>query len=262
VLARLRPRLTYANVMATLALFVALGGSSYAALTLTGRNIKNRSITRVDVKGNTLTGSEIREKTLKQVPKARLAATASIADSANLAKNADTATNALTATRAQSSASADLAALANDAQTLAGKQAASFESSSRIAFGSASANPAGASGEKNVLSWPEAGMVVTSASNASNNCGTDLGFAVANPRSAGGAGIVAFQGGSGASFSVGAGAKTYRCAPDGVNNPDSSDAVTLTLLDTGSSRTMFVNCFRVNTGGAADVRCLATRSEP
>jgi hypothetical protein len=32
--ARVRPRLTYANVLASLALFVALGGSSYAALQL------------------------------------------------------------------------------------------------------------------------------------------------------------------------------------------------------------------------------------
>ena len=31
---RIRPRLTYANVIATLALFVALGGASYAAVTL------------------------------------------------------------------------------------------------------------------------------------------------------------------------------------------------------------------------------------
>lgn len=30
----MRPRLTYANVVATLALFLALGGASYAALTL------------------------------------------------------------------------------------------------------------------------------------------------------------------------------------------------------------------------------------
>ena len=30
---KLRQRLTYANVMSTLAVFIALGGSSYAALT-------------------------------------------------------------------------------------------------------------------------------------------------------------------------------------------------------------------------------------
>ena len=33
---KLRQRLTYANVMSTLAVFIALGGSSYAALTISG----------------------------------------------------------------------------------------------------------------------------------------------------------------------------------------------------------------------------------
>ena len=256
MLAPIRPHLSYANVMATLALFVALGGTSYAVAKITGRDIQDRSISRLDIRKNGLTGTEIKEKTLKQVPKAKLAATASIADSANLAKNADTATTATTATRAQSSATSDVAALAMDASTLAGKQAAAFESSTRIAFGSASASPAGVSGEKDVLSWPEAGMEVRNASGVSINCGGDLAIAVKNPRSAGAAGIVGFEDRSGASFSVAAGAPTnYRCAND-------TDAVTLTLLDTGSSRTMFLNCFRVNTGGAADVRCLAVRSEP
>jgi len=32
-------RLSYANVVATLALFVALGGSSYAAIRITGKNV-------------------------------------------------------------------------------------------------------------------------------------------------------------------------------------------------------------------------------
>jgi hypothetical protein len=38
---RLVSHLTYANVMATLALFVALGGSVYATTTISGRQIKN-----------------------------------------------------------------------------------------------------------------------------------------------------------------------------------------------------------------------------
>ena len=33
----IRSRLSYANVMSTLAVFIALGGSSYAAVTLNGR---------------------------------------------------------------------------------------------------------------------------------------------------------------------------------------------------------------------------------
>ena len=34
---RIRPHLSYANVMSTVAVFVALGGSSYAAVTLNGQ---------------------------------------------------------------------------------------------------------------------------------------------------------------------------------------------------------------------------------
>ena len=33
----IKQRLTYANVMATVAVFIALGGSSYAALSITGK---------------------------------------------------------------------------------------------------------------------------------------------------------------------------------------------------------------------------------
>ena len=36
LLHRLRDRLTYANVMSTLAVFIALGGSSYAAIKVSG----------------------------------------------------------------------------------------------------------------------------------------------------------------------------------------------------------------------------------
>jgi hypothetical protein len=60
VLRGLRRRLSYANVMATIAVFVALGGSSYAALTVTGKNVKNSSLTGKDVKNNSLTGSDVK----------------------------------------------------------------------------------------------------------------------------------------------------------------------------------------------------------
>ena len=38
------PRFNYANVTATLALFVALGGSAYAAATVTGRDVRNEHL--------------------------------------------------------------------------------------------------------------------------------------------------------------------------------------------------------------------------
>jgi hypothetical protein len=66
----LRQRLTYANVMSTLAVFIALGGSSYAALRISGRNIENRSIPAEKLKRNSITGREVRESRLN-VPFAR-----------------------------------------------------------------------------------------------------------------------------------------------------------------------------------------------
>ena len=56
---RQRPQLTYADVVATLALFIALGGSAYAAVkvtaivdsSLTGKDVKNESLGSADVKG-------------------------------------------------------------------------------------------------------------------------------------------------------------------------------------------------------------------
>jgi len=63
MLTRLRRHLTYANVTATLALFVALGGTSYAALTITGRNVKNNSLTGKDVRG--LTTSDVKNGALR-----------------------------------------------------------------------------------------------------------------------------------------------------------------------------------------------------
>jgi hypothetical protein len=71
VLDRIRERLTYANVMSTLAVFIALGGSSYAAAKISGSSIKNRSISGSKLKHNTLTGTQIKESKLARVPRAR-----------------------------------------------------------------------------------------------------------------------------------------------------------------------------------------------
>jgi hypothetical protein len=73
MLRRVRRHLTYANVMATIAVFIALGGSSYAALKITGRNVKNNSLTYKDLKRNTLGGTRIKESRLGKVRRARRA---------------------------------------------------------------------------------------------------------------------------------------------------------------------------------------------
>jgi hypothetical protein len=82
----LRNRLTFANVVSLLALFVALGGSSYAAISVSGRNVKNGSLTGKDVRNNSLTGADVNEARLGTVPRATSAdsaAKAATADDAN-----------------------------------------------------------------------------------------------------------------------------------------------------------------------------------
>jgi len=61
---KLRPKLSYANVMATLALFVALGGTSYAATKIGTRQIVNNSVRTQDIRNGTIRGRDLRRGTL------------------------------------------------------------------------------------------------------------------------------------------------------------------------------------------------------
>ena len=63
-------RPTPALIVAIVALFMALGGTSYAALKITGKNVANRSLGGNEMKKNTLDGDEINEAALGTVPKA------------------------------------------------------------------------------------------------------------------------------------------------------------------------------------------------
>ncbi|MBV9310236.1 MAG: hypothetical protein JOZ73_05360 [Solirubrobacterales bacterium] len=65
------------NAVALLALFVALGGTGYAAAKINGKNIKNGTITAKKLKKHTLTGKQINLNQLGKVP------SASNADNAN-----------------------------------------------------------------------------------------------------------------------------------------------------------------------------------
>jgi hypothetical protein len=66
----MRPRLTYANVVATLALVVALGtGGAWAAAKISGSLLQDRSVTGKKLKKSTVTGKEVTESSLKGVTK-------------------------------------------------------------------------------------------------------------------------------------------------------------------------------------------------
>lgn len=58
MLLKLRRSFTYANVMATVAVFLALGGSAYA-LTVTGKQVRNSSLTGADIKRKSVPGSDL-----------------------------------------------------------------------------------------------------------------------------------------------------------------------------------------------------------
>jgi hypothetical protein len=70
-----KPTPKYANVTATLALFVALGGTSFAAATisssdvqngsLTGADVRNESLKSRDIDNGSLTGSDLRNGSVK-----------------------------------------------------------------------------------------------------------------------------------------------------------------------------------------------------
>jgi hypothetical protein len=103
----MRPKLTYANVVATLALFIAIGGASAFAASQLGKNsvgskqlkknavtaaklkmnavttakLRNEAVTAQKIKKGTLTGAQIDSSTLGPVPVAESANTATVASS-------------------------------------------------------------------------------------------------------------------------------------------------------------------------------------
>jgi hypothetical protein len=94
------PRPSVALVVAFAALFAALGGTSYAALKITGSSIVNGTVSGADVKDkslgakehkpDSLGGDQIKESKLATVPSAQHAATADSAQLAAKATDADT----------------------------------------------------------------------------------------------------------------------------------------------------------------------------
>jgi hypothetical protein len=69
MLSMLRRRASYANVTATLALFVALGGTGYAAIKLPAnsvstKQIKNRAVTRQKLASSAVDSSKIRNRSV------------------------------------------------------------------------------------------------------------------------------------------------------------------------------------------------------
>lgn len=112
---RFHRKLTSAHLISMLALFVALGGTVYAATAINGRSIKKGSIPANRLRADSLSGAQINEEGLGKVPSARAA------------DLAETANRATTAKRADSAKEADTAKEANNANTLGGLTPAKYQ---------------------------------------------------------------------------------------------------------------------------------------
>jgi hypothetical protein len=149
-------RPTYSEIVSTVALFIALGGTSYAVTSLPAASVGNaqlkngavtasklhaKAVGAAAVVPNSLTGAQIDESSLGVVPHAAVADSAAsaksagTADTATHATTADTAARATTADQAVSAAtavsanSALLATNADDANLLGGAAPATYKMS-------------------------------------------------------------------------------------------------------------------------------------
>ncbi len=111
------------NAIALLALFLALGGTSFAAANIVlpknsvgTKQLKKNAVISSKIKNNSVTGADVKESSLGKVPSATNADHATGADSATTATNA---TNATHATNADSATNATTAANANQLGGLA-----------------------------------------------------------------------------------------------------------------------------------------------
>lgn len=102
-----RPRITSAHLIAFLALFVALGGTVYAASRINGKTIAKGSIPANRLKVDSVTGSQVNEDALATVPDATHAAQADRATQASKASQAESAVNAQNAKSAQRAVDAE-----------------------------------------------------------------------------------------------------------------------------------------------------------
>jgi hypothetical protein len=64
MLAKLRSRLTYANVMATLGVFIALGGTAYAVNTVNSSDIVDGQVKSVDVGDAEIKSADVKDESL------------------------------------------------------------------------------------------------------------------------------------------------------------------------------------------------------
>ena len=235
MLARIRDRLTYANVISTLALFAALGGGAYAAVQLPPKSVgtkqlKNKAVKRSKIAGKAVTGPKIAPNAVNSGKVG--------ADKLNGQDIAESTLGRVP--------EAQHANLATDSATLNDHTFDYFEAAQRAEFGSASrTSPT----RDKILEWTNAhAMVVTD-----GDAGADFSVRVRNTNAAGQGDLLVIDP-----------AGSYVVVTEG------QDSAELTTTNPGDlrfvvarpdGRTIWVRCAFPAFPGAP-VRCLGERSGP
>jgi hypothetical protein len=252
----IRRRLTYANVVSTICLFIVLGGTAYAGASslINGAKIKDHTIAGKKLKNDTLGGGQINESSLGKVRSATHADTATSATSANAANSAataNTANSANTAATATHALTADTASTANSATNalaLGGLDSNAFERSSRTQFGYARDD---VNGQVTLLSWPQLGVEVRT----DGDTDTANQLIIRNTRNSGN--IIGTL--NGTAFGPGPGTETGQLScPPGLGA--FCEGYVLAVDD--PSAVLHIQCFFEPVGGLYHVFCFGTRSRP
>jgi hypothetical protein len=252
----IRRRLTYANVVSTICLFIVLGGTAYAGASalINGAKIKDHTIAGKKLKNNTVGGGQVNESSLGKVRSATHADTASSATSANAANTAATANTAnsantaATATRALTADTATTANSATNALALGGLDSSFFERASRTQFGFARDDiPT----KTVLLSWPQLGVEVET----DGDIDTNNQLIVKNTRLSGN--IIGTV--NATLIGPGPGTETVQLnCPTGLGA--FCEGYVLAVDD--PSAVLHIQCYFTAVGGLYHVFCFGTRSRP
>lgn len=154
MLARIRERLSYANVISTIALFAALGGGAYAAVQLPPKSVgtkqlKNKAVTRVKIRDRSVNGRKIARNSINGNKVTDDKLTGADINESSLGRVPE----------------AQHSNFATDAATLGDQTPSSFEPAQRHEFGSGNHQ---AVVRQDLLEWTNAGIKVTTDGQASD----------------------------------------------------------------------------------------------
>jgi hypothetical protein len=119
-----RTRISPALVISAVALFASLGGGAYAAVSVTGKDVKNSSLTGKDIKNSSLTGEDVKNGGLtgNDVKNGSIAGADVKGDALGGSQIAESQLG-----KVPSASTADSAASAGNADTVGGVQVRSFK---------------------------------------------------------------------------------------------------------------------------------------